>query len=216
MELVVISSPNKIHSEINMIQKMFDEGLSTFHLRKPKFSTAELEEYLNCLPSKYHNKVILHSHHKLAKKFKVKGIHIGHKHRKKKYNSNFKLRLLRLRHPNWVITRSCHKLRNLVDEAQKFDYVFLSPIFDSKIKHTHSGNFSTRTLKDIFAKNKNTKVYALGGVDENTIVKAKELGFKGAAVLSSIWESEESPISVYRNIKSALNNKAKEPALRSY
>lgn len=204
MDFVVFSSPDKVHSEIQLVQKMFDEGLQTFHLRKPKFSTSELEEYLNSLPSRYHSKVILHTHHRLAKKFKVKGIHLGHKHRKKKYNSNFKIRLLKLRHPSWIITRSCHKLRNLVDEAERYSYVFLSPVFESVTKNTHSGNFSKRALQEIML-NKKLKIYALGGIDETRIDEAFEIGFTGVAALSSIWETDRNPLEVFRSIQDKVD-----------
>jgi len=205
MEFVVFSSVDKIHSEIQMVQKMFDEGLETFHLRKPKFSTSELEEYMNSLPERYHHKVILHTHHKLAKNFKVKGIHLGHKHRKKKYNSNLKIRILKLRHSSWIITRSCHKLRNLIDEAGKYSYVFLSPVFDSVSRQAHSGNFGKRALQDLLSKN-SVKVYALGGIDETRVEEAFEMGFYGVAALGSIWETDRSPIDVFR----AIQGKVKE------
>lgn len=200
MDFVVFSSPDKVHSEIQLVQKMFDEGLQTFHLRKPKFSTSELEEYMNSLSQRYHSRVILHTHHKLAKKFKIKGIHLGHKHRKKTYNSNFKIRLLKFKHPSWVITRSCHKLRNLVEEAERYSYVFLSPVFESITKNTHSGNFSKRALQEITS-NKKLKIYALGGIDETRIEEAFETGFTGVAALSSIWETERDPLEVFRAIQ---------------
>ncbi len=203
MKLVVFTSQNKFHSEIPIIEQMFELGLDTLHLRKPKFSTKDIEEYLRLLPSKYHTKVILHTHHKLAKKFKLKGIHIGRSHRKKKYKSARKFFFLKLRHPTWKITRSCHKVASLLEKPHRYSYVFLAPMYDSISKNSHSGSFSKRSIKNTIQEN-NLKVIALGGVDEFKFKELKELGFSGAALLGSLWSNNENPIIVFKRAQKAI------------
>ena len=73
MQIIVISSKDKFRSEVSHVVKLFTEGLEVFHLRKPKFSLKRMEEYLDQIPEKYHNKIVIHSFHDLAKKYDLKG-----------------------------------------------------------------------------------------------------------------------------------------------
>ncbi|MGZ4048350.1 MAG: thiamine phosphate synthase, partial [Bacteroidia bacterium] len=54
-----------------------------------------------------------------------------------------------------------------------------------------------------FLKNNNTKIIALGGIDENTIQEAINLGFDGAAVLGAIWMSKD-PLEKFINLQNSL------------
>jgi thiamine-phosphate pyrophosphorylase len=42
MKVIVISNPTVIQNEANLINDLFNEGLSCFHLRKPNASEAEI------------------------------------------------------------------------------------------------------------------------------------------------------------------------------
>ncbi len=205
MQLVVFSSNDKFHSEIPIVEKMFKEGLETLHLRKPKFSTKDLDEYISSIPSKYHPRIILHSHHKLGKKYKIKGVHISRAHRKKKYNSIWKFLIMRIKHPGWVITRSCHRLSSLTENPKRYQYVFLSPIYDSISKEAHAGQFSKRGIRSIIEDN-NLLVYALGGVDETKFSELKQLGFSGVALLGSVWNSGKNPLEVFISAKKNIDS----------
>lgn len=203
MKLIVYSSADKFHSETDPVTEMFEEGLEIFHLRKPKFTSKELSEYLDLIPKKYHNRIVLHTHHKLAKKYKLKGVHITRAHRKKKYSSNFKLRLLRLKHPTWCISRSCHRIQSLNDLSFGYNYVMLSPLYDNISLTTHAGIFSKRGLKSTLEK-KNIEVIAMGGVDESKFKELIELGFSGVALLGAIWNGESSPVETFLSAKNKL------------
>ena len=69
MKLVVITQSQKSETEIAAIIQMFESGLSTLHIRKNRFSTKELEEYIKEIPEHFHNRIIIHSHHRLALKY---------------------------------------------------------------------------------------------------------------------------------------------------
>lgn len=207
MKLIVFSSPNNFHSEIKPLIKMFKEGLEVFHLRKPKFSASEMNEYLELIPDSYKNRIVLHTHHKLAKKHLLKGIHLTNNHRKKKYSSNFKFTLLKLKHPLWTISRTCHRTHTIEEVSGKYTYIFLSPVYDSISKDSHAGNFSFRSIKLILPKS-NKKVYALGGIEESKFEELQELGFYGVALLGTIWSTEKNPVDVFisaRNKIEAMN-----------
>lgn len=92
-----------------------------------------------------------------------------------------------------------HSLKELEDCKEKYDYAFLSPIFDSISKGGYKSNYDLSEIKDFF-KNRNEKIIALGGIDEDKIDTVKELGFSGIALLGAIWQSEN-PIDKFKRIK---------------
>lgn len=203
MKLIVFSTPDKFHSEIGPVISMFKEGLEYFHLRKPKFSSKDLQEYIELIPEKYHRKIILHTHHKLAKKFKLKGIHITKTHRQKKYTSNYRITLLKIKHPSWTISRSCHRVHTLTEITSKYTYVFLSPVYDSISSSSHGGQFSERSIQKTINE-VNIDVIAMGGVDETKFEQLKTLGFNGVVLLGAIWNSNKNPLDVFISAQEKL------------
>lgn len=188
MELIVVSSPRKKDGEIAYTVKMFEAGLQRFHLRKPGTSKKYIKEFIEGVPKKYHSRIVIHSNHAFAKKYQLGGIHISKKHRKSPLKLRFKIARLRLFRPKLVITRSCHKLGDILDEKILYDYVFLSPVFDSISVNRLSGGFSHRGLTSGLEASKQN-VIAMGGVKPEKLQSLADLGFKGGAVLGYIWSS---------------------------
>src|ERR1700752_2802606 len=76
MKIVVLSPPqHKYEKEAEIITQLFKTGLSTYHLRKPLFSFDTMVRFLKKIPSDYHNRIKLHSHHSLIRKFPLEGLH---------------------------------------------------------------------------------------------------------------------------------------------
>ena len=68
-----------------------------------------------------------------------------------------------------------------------YDYVFLSPIFDSISKAGYKSSFTEEMLKDASSKGIiDKKVVALGGVTLDMIPYLKELNFGGAAMMGGV------------------------------
>tara|TARA_B110000285_G_scaffold107507_1_gene122189 strand:- start:206 stop:850 length:645 start_codon:yes stop_codon:yes gene_type:complete len=212
MKLIVFSSHNGFHSEPKQVVRMFEHGLETLHLRKPDFSSKNLVEYLELIPSKYHDRIVIHSHHKLAKKFNLKGVHFSKVHRDKKYNTQLKYLIFRLRFRNILTTRSCHKIHKLEENSNRYTYVFLSPMFESISKKSHSGLLSQHHIKNTLA-TKRHAVYALGGVEESKFKELNDLGFEGVALLGAIWDADQEPFNAYLSAIEAIKNLEKEQVL---
>lgn len=189
MKIIVISNSEPIENETEIITKLFENGLETFHLRKPKYSTKQLKNYIKKIPAHFHNRIIIHSHHNLARKFDLRGIHITKAHRRKKIKTWLNLTLLKLKKPNAVVSTSHSRLSGLFEEDGKFDYVFLSPVFDS-LSGRYQAGFTEQGLRSAVEKI-SFKVIARGGVDANCIEKAKNIGFAGIALFSSIWKKAD-------------------------
>ncbi|MFH1319900.1 MAG: thiamine phosphate synthase [Bacteroidota bacterium] len=201
MKIIVLSSPRGSSSEPNVITQLFRNGLEIFHLRKPTFSQKEMEEYLDLIPKKYLDRIMIHSHHKLAVKYNLNGIHLTRKYRKSKYRTRMRLKLLRLKKPDIKITTSFHSLNSLFDDERDYDYVFLSPVFDSISKGDYTSKFSGHNLEVVLSKTKHN-VIALGGVDVDKVDKIKKMNFFGMALHGAVWGNDK-PLEVFLNIKEA-------------
>jgi len=197
MRLIVISQSKVFENEADIVTKFFEAGLETFHLRKPKLSTRELKKYIQKIPKQFHSRIVIHSHHSLAGKFKLKGIHLTKTHHKRNIKTKLVIKWLRLLNSNLIVSTSYTKLISVFEEDNRYSYVFLSPIFDSLTGKYQSG-FTDHSL--IKALEKTThNVIARGGVDVTCLPKAKELGFSGIALYSGLWE-KENPLQEFQRI----------------
>lgn len=193
MKLIVISNPTNLNNEHDILCSLFEAGLEYYHLRKPDLSKEELDNYLQQIPLKYLNKIVLHSHHDLLEKYNLKGKHI----------SSTKLNL---KGDSKYISTSFHTLEEIENCKEKYDYVFLSPIFDSISKQEYPSNFNKKQLTDFFIKHtKIVDVIALGGINEKTIDGALAYGFDGVAVLGGIWMSNN-PLQIFNRLLKICKN----------
>lgn len=179
MKLIAITSDKNSVREKDVINKLFEQGLTSLHIRKPSHSRAEVRELLCRINPVFHNRIVLHDHFRLVYDFKLKGVHLNRRNPEAPGKENIS------------ISCSYHSLDEL-RMSSSFDYVFLSPVFDSLSKpgynkrYTHSQLTEARDLGTI-----NDRVYALGGVDANTIPLVSEYGFGGIAVLGALWRNFE-------------------------
>ena len=88
-------------------------------------------------------------------------------------------------HDHYVHSR--HSFKEL-ENITEYDYVFLSPIFDSisKVGYTHA--FTSEDLLNAKSTGLiNKKVIALGGINAENIPIAHQYGFGGVAVIGALW-----------------------------
>lgn len=199
MKLIVISSASDIENEAKIVTQLFEAGLETFHLRKLKLSTNRMKQFINQIPVHFHNRIFIHSHHNLATVFKLGGIHLTSTHKKKKYKTWFLIKWIKLKNPNIKISTSVKNIGNLfeVEKSDLYDYVFLSPVFDSLTSKFQSG-FTEYSLHSAMQKTK-FNVIARGGIDVSAIEKAKRINFKGLAFYTSIWKAKD-PIEEFNRV----------------
>jgi thiamine-phosphate pyrophosphorylase len=199
--LIVISNPTPITKEASLINQLFDEGLSVFHMRKPDSSAQELVLLLQEIEPKHYSKIALHSHHYLAKSFGIDRLHYTEASRKQAGNIN----LLEQEVDN-ILSTSIHSVADHQNLGTHFKYAFLSPVFDSISKPNYQACEFNLTKID---KNSPTKLIALGGINETNCQKAYEMGFDGIAVLGAIWNSENK-IEAFKQISQMCANENAE------
>jgi len=185
MKIIIITLPEVFDGETVLVNRLFrEEVISRLHLRKPEANEKTMAEWIEQIDITFRHRIVLHDHHDLALRYQLGGIHLNGR------NPHA---------PEWVTTerarrfftlsRSCHSLQELEQYSEGFDYLFLSPIFDSISKQGYRSAFSTSELRIAESQGFLTdKVYALGGVTPDNLEKVERLGFGGAAMLGAFWK----------------------------
>lgn len=189
MKLVVITPSKDVEDEQTLVTKMFESGLKTLHLRKPRHSTNQMASYIKAIPKHFHNRIVIHSHHKLALKFDLKGIHLSKNHLSTKWKYFFTRLRLKLKFGQTSKSRSYNRLQQVYgEEEQNFDYFLIGTTFNNMTGELYSGFYEDGVL----AANKNSgkKLIARGGTSPTTILKALKYGFDGIAFNSYIWNAD--------------------------
>lgn len=189
MKIVVISQSKVIENEHKTVQELFEAGLGTLHVRKPRLRTKQLIEYIEKIPHQFHNRLVIHSHHNLASKYNLQGVHYTRLHLEPNFRNWWREKKLEFIKRKLVRTSSHNKLASLYDESEiTYDYVFLSPIFDS-ITGKYQSGFYEDSIRAAVQKTGH-KIVARGGIDVTRIEKVQELGLYGLALYSCIWNSQ--------------------------
>ena len=176
MKLIILTPPDFFVEEDKIINSLFEEGLDLLHLRKPDSEPVYSERLLTLLPEEYHKQIVVHDHFYLKEEFNLKGIHLNS--RNPKAPEGYKGHL----------SRSLHSLDELRNERKDYDYVFLSPIFDSISKSSYHAAFDEATLKQAHEEGLIDKnVMALGGITIDNMKKIREYGFGGVVILGDLW-----------------------------
>ena len=185
--LIVITLPQIIPDEVNAIVHLFEErGIDYLHLRKPGLSDEEVEPLLMTLPRHYLSRITIHDHVALTQKYGVGGIHLTSRNHDVPRGWQGR------------VSTSCHSIDELwrlkqegymLDGQQRhFDYLSLSPIFDSISKQGYHAAFSPQQLEE--AKQEgiiDSGVLALGGVTFERLAEVQAMGFGGAMILGDAW-----------------------------
>ncbi|WP_338841358.1 thiamine phosphate synthase [Flavobacterium ginsenosidimutans] len=175
--MIVITNPFFVENEIQILHSLLEEGLFLLHIRKPDFSELEMAQFIHQIKLEFHDNLVLHNHHHLAKDFGINRFHFSEKERIN-YNQSYKS----------CKSTSTHSIEDF-NSLQNFDYAFLSPVFKSISKENYYPE------KDLFEeiksrKNQQTKMVALGGIDSENIQQVLEKGFDDVALLGAIWKNE--------------------------
>lgn len=170
--ILAFTLPSFFLEEPYRITKILREDKANIvHLRKPDSSLKEMENLIRLIPKDLHHRLKIHDHFSLIKKYELGGLHLN--------SRNNQIPIDKI-----ALSRSCHRIDEL-KLVEKYDYVTLSPIFDSISKPGYHSGFNLKELKLII---KGKKVVALGGVTPSKLPELKEAGFYGAAMLGFFWK----------------------------
>ena len=179
MKLIAITSRLVLDNDALLIIGLLEKGIDIVHLRKPDADISQCRKILAELPESIRNKIIIHDFPELYYEFDLKGIHV-----------NKNVTSLPSDYTGFK-TRSCHSLDEIIAHRNNFNYLFLSPIFDSISKVGYSSAFSHEVLLQAAHDGIiDERVIALGGVSLDKLPYLKSLNFGGAAMIGAIYNTQ--------------------------
>lgn len=182
MKLLLITLPTFFDGETDICNQLFADGLQRLHLRKPGQTSQELGQWIEHIAPQYRSRIVVHHHHELASQYQLGGLHYSSKAPFPPDQTAYPL-------PHACThSRSCHSIEEAATMQMHYDYVFLSPIFDSISKPGYKAAFTRDELISAAEKGLLQKVYALGGITPDRLPQVKALGFCGAAMMGGAWE----------------------------
>lgn len=170
---IAITPHNIIPNEAQYIICILEHNWDYIHLRHPNASLTEIKQIIEQIPQRYHCRIKLHGHFELTNEFNLGGIHLNNRCHIIPSSYNGKL------------TKSCHTIQEVNNIFSDFEYVTLSPIFDSISKNGYNSTFDEKQLASITAPN----VIALGGITPIEITKIQKLNFAGFATLGYLFDN---------------------------
>jgi thiamine-phosphate pyrophosphorylase len=199
MQLTVITTDRLFDGESMIVNHLFEAGMLRLHLRKPSATEEELRNFLQQIKAEYYERIVLHDHFGLLQSFPLFGAHLNKRNRTVPADVEH-------------LGCSCHSFGEVLQAIDKYDYLFLSPIFDSISKSGYNHAFTEEEL--ITAKSEgliNSKVIALGGINEHTIPIAAKYGFGGVAVLGALWNRDIKDITKqFKILSTTVKNQRKD------
>lgn len=188
--IVVISPEHNLRNEPIWVNRLLEEGLGHFHVRKPYMDDSWVIEYLKRIDSVYYPKLVLHDRPNVAADFGLNHFHYSEKERKGM--------LLKSKH-NLLFSTSVHAVNDFNSLSMFWDYAFLSPVFPSISKAGYGlDNSVFKQLKS--RSNYNTKLIGLGGITPQNMQEVLAKGADGVALLGAIWQSEN-PLQTFKLFK---------------
>ena len=200
MRLLLVSPPDVFRQETSLVREMLALGLPRFHVRKPTWDKTALLAYFAEIPACFHSRLVLHSHHSLVRELGLGGAHLTAAARA----AGARPQLV----PGQTLSTSFHTLAEIRRHRRRYDYDFLSPIFDSLSKANYPTPFDMTEVAGTLQQLQQRpgyvpQVVALGGVEAHRLEAVRQAGFAGAAVLGAVWQSPD-PVAAFRALQARV------------
>lgn len=173
---VIAITPERIFpGEACAVRRLLESGAADrVHVRHPGCGADELRSLLRACGDDLWQRISVHDHYCLADEFAGIGVHENR--RNGVYAGGMR---------DVVRSRSCHSIPE-AREAVGYDYVTISPVYDSISKTGYAAAFDVRDaqLRSLAAAR---RIIALGGVIPEKFGELAEAGFAGAALSGFIW-----------------------------
>ena len=216
MKLILITNPADLQTEHDLINALFEEGLSCLHIRKPDHTLSDCEAFIRGVKPQFLRRLVIHQHYKLIGRYNLKGIHL-----KENYFSSLDKEALKdlmktAQKQRLTVSLSLHSLESVSNLREKFDYLLLSPVFESISKENYKPSENLLKLPSGLK----IPVIALGGISAENVRSLEGSNYAGVAVLGEIWKqfaedkNIDQAIQRFRNLKQVIEQiewKQKDP-----
>ncbi len=176
-----------VTGEAAVITSLLDAGADFVHLRHPDALVADVRRIIEDIPYRLRNRIKLHGHFELVWEMNLGGLHLNGRCPKAPVGYRGPLSL------------TCHSIEEVkaATVAGCYDYVTLSPIFESISKVGYGGNAFTEA--DLALIDRADNVVALGGITTERIESLARYPFAGFALLGHVWNCPD-PVKLIKQI----------------
>lgn len=163
-----MTAPTFFVEEDKILTALFDAGLDDLHLRKAGATRTFAERLLMLLDEDDREKITIHGMPYLKAEYGLRAIHIS---AGETAPESYRGRL----------TCSCTSIDALREAKRRSDYVLLEGAFD--------GGYTRQALEEVARDGLvDRKVYASGGINEESIRAARDIGFGGVVLCDDLWQ----------------------------
>ena len=204
MDLIVLTPEQDVPDEAKIINDLFRCGLTRLHVRKHGYTIDRYREYINAIALVYHSHMVIHDSFDLFHELKLGGIHLSSHAR----NDDKVWDCISEIQPS-AISTSFHSWLEIEANNFSYNYVFISPVFDSISKQGYQATIDlseANKVKQEFSQRSKylPKIIGLGGVGPDQLEELSINGFDGAAMLGAIWLSKN-PVNTFINAMNIVN-----------
>ncbi len=203
MKLLLISNFADIPDEHHVLNLLFCEGLQYFHLRKHDYTPRQMARYIERIAEPFRNRVVLQSHFHLIEEYGLRGAHFTKKYSYDEFRQSWGLSA-DIEPPKLFdhLSFSLHSIPEIQRMPLLYDYLFLSPVFDSISNQGYNSKFRADELQQFLHHHTaRPEVIALGGITDNVIDDVFDAGFDGMALLGYIWTTFEQTRDISQAVK---------------
>ncbi|AHJ99565.1 thiamine phosphate synthase [Hymenobacter swuensis] len=194
--LVLLTPPAAHPQELSVIGRWLEGAPDTrLHLRRPGWSRSETAAWLRQLPVPWLPRIVLHAYPELVAEFGLGGCHLTATARAAGPRPVLP--------PGTMLSTALHTLEEVRAEAAGYDYVLLSPVFDSISKAGYEAAFRLEDVAELLPQFPLARVLALGGITAERLPAVRAAGFAGAAVLGAVWEAPDPAAAVHHVLRAA-------------
>ncbi|MDQ8184767.1 thiamine phosphate synthase [Pelagicoccus sp. SDUM812002] len=194
-------SPETVYEdEASVIERLFEAGLSRYHIRKPRHSVDKVTALLDGLPAVCRRRVVLHQHKELVEPYQLGGYHIKDTTTALSERGAWRADAAPT---GTTVSRSLHRICELDTDCHDWDYVFISPVFNSISKSGYAAGWPVDILeKSLSARyaNNATKRYALGGLHAGNFEQCLRMGFDGVVLHGALWRTSD-PLAAFNDFQ---------------
>jgi thiamine-phosphate pyrophosphorylase len=203
MRLIVLTCEREFVGEINVINKLFVNGLDRLHIRKYQYTAHDYRGYIRQVDPIYHHRIVIHGGFELVHEFGLAGIHLS-SYIRNDGSAQEHVKAVSAEH----ISTSFHSWREIEENTYPYGYVFISPVFDSISKPGYNAAIDKERVAEVKAHCRAAHgycpaIYGLGGVDAGNVAMLAKNGFDGGVILGGVWGKDD-PVNAFVAIKNAI------------
>jgi len=203
--LLVITHADHLPGETECWKELLSAGADAILLRKPGWTEDDYVSLLERTDPACYSRILIAQYCLLQQRYGLLGAHFSEHLR----DSTPPQWLEALRSEGCLLSTGIHHSGALPAMTAHWDLLLLSPVFDSISKPGYKGQvpegFRLGDSGQLAVGSRQSRVLALGGVDQGNAAMAKQMGFDGIALLGAVWQDPRKAVENFIEIKREWN-----------